>query len=106
MVPLKVSGITDQSGDLNPAVRKMTAQTASPRTGTTPRREGNLRFTITLAASAAIRMAATMKTRAGSIFNPVGAFLRIGECRCCCSDAGTAKMSIATTAALWDRTTQ
>ena len=32
-----------------------------------------------LAASAATRMAATMNTRAESIFNPVGGFFWIGE---------------------------
>src|SRR3954469_18339687 len=77
MVPLKVSGITDQSGDLNPAVSRIIAQTASPMTGIVSRTAGNFRFAITLAASAATRMAATMKTRAGSIFSPDGGFLRI-----------------------------
>ena len=51
------------------------------------------------AASAAMRMAATMNTRAGSIFRPFDASFWIGEKRCCWIDAGTAKISIATTAA-------
>ena len=68
IVPLKVSGITFQSGARNPAVSRMTAQTAMPRTGRASSTAGNLTLAVMFAASAAIRMAATMKTRAGSIF--------------------------------------
>src|SRR5207302_7737162 len=70
IVPLKVSGITFQSGARSPAVSRMTAQTAMPRTGTVSSRTGNFKLAVMFAASAATRMAATMKTRAGSIFRP------------------------------------
>src|SRR5205814_139754 len=99
MVPLKVSGITDQSGDLHAAVNRITTHTAMPRTGMVSSSAGNFRLAVTLAASAATRMAATMQTLTGSILSPLGGFLTIGEKRCCCSDAGTAKINIATTAA-------
>src|SRR5258708_37657200 len=98
--PLNVSGNTDQSGDLNGAVSRMAAQTASPRTGTVASNAGNFRFAVTLATSAAARITATMKTRTLWIFSPVGGFLTIGENPCCCSDAGTAKINIATMAAI------
>src|SRR3954452_16021148 len=78
-VPLKVSGITDQSGRLSAAVRRMTAHTARPSTGMVSIRAGNFRFAVTLATSAATRIAATMKTRTLWIFSPDGGFLTIGE---------------------------
>src|SRR5215208_439500 len=99
MVPLNVSGITDQSGRLKAAVRRMTAQTARPSTGIVSRSAGNFRFAVMLEASAARRIAATIKTLILWIFSPDGGFFTIGENRCCWIEAGTAKMSIATIAA-------
>src|SRR6186713_2014121 len=79
MVPLKVSGITVQSGARRAAVSRMTAQTAMPSTGTVSSKAGNFRLAVIFAASATTRMAATMKTRVGSTFNPFGGFFWIGE---------------------------
>ena len=63
IVPLKVSGITFQSGLLNGVAMRMTAQTANPSTGNTSARAGNLTFAITFADSAPKRIAATMPRR-------------------------------------------
>src|SRR4029078_4542424 len=60
MGPLKVSGITFQSGARSPVVSRITAQTARPRTGRAWSTAGNLVLAMMFAASAAIRMAATM----------------------------------------------
>src|SRR5947208_12763268 len=64
IVPLKVSGITDQSGDLSGDVSRITVQTAMPRTGSVSSRAGYFTFAVMFAARAAIRIAATMNTRA------------------------------------------
>src|SRR6185436_18627759 len=60
IVPLKVSGITFQSGARQPAVNRITAQTARPRTGTASSSAGNFKLAMMFAASAATRMAATI----------------------------------------------
>ena len=99
IVPLKVSGMMLQSGVRRNAVSKIAAQTASPSTGSVSSSAGNFRFAVTFATNAAVRMAATMKTRAPSTRDPLGGFFTIGEKRCCLIAAGTAKIASATTAA-------
>ena len=69
-MPLKVSGITAQSGRRNGAASRITAQTASPITGTASSSAGNFRFGDHIGGDAAIRMAATMATRTHSIAVP------------------------------------
>lgn len=60
-----------------------------------PSREepGNLKFAITLAASATMRMAATMSTRARSMCSSLRGFSKIGEKRCCWIPAATLKIT-------------
>src|SRR5207302_8902936 len=58
IVPLKVSGITFQSGARGPAVSRMTARTAMPRTGTVASRARNLALAMSVGACAAVRTGA------------------------------------------------
>ena len=99
MVPLKVSGITFQSGFFHAAVTRMTAQTARPITGRMSSSRGNRRLATTFDRIAATRIANTMTTRAHSTRTPGGMSLMIGEYRCCWIAAGMPKMKIATAAA-------
>src|SRR3954452_11221132 len=79
IVPLNVSGITDQSGLRKGAVKKITIHTAMPSTGIASSNAGNFRLAVMLAVSAATRMAATINTLVASIFRPLGGSLTIGE---------------------------
>ena len=79
IVPLNVSGITFQSGIRKKAVSKIAAQTASPSTGSVSSNAGNFRLAVTFAASAAMRMIATMKTLAPSTRKPLCGFFTTGE---------------------------
>lgn len=99
IVPLKVAGISSQSGRRSGAVIRITAQTVRPSTGAWSSSAGNFMFAVTLAARAAIRIAATMPTRTHSICRPFGAFFTIGENFCCWIEAGTANSARAITAA-------
>ena len=79
IVPLKVSGITSQSGRRSGAVARMTTQTASPITGMTSSSAGNFRLAMTFARIATTRIAATMNTRVQSTCKLRGASFTIGE---------------------------
>src|SRR5688500_10004426 len=81
IVPLKVSGMIAQSGRRIGAVARMTAQTASPITGTTSSSAGNLRLAVTLARMAMIRIEATKQIDGMAVFNPIGSTVTIGALR-------------------------
>src|SRR2546429_4895944 len=68
IVPLKVSGITFQSGARSPAVSRMTAQTAMPRTGTESSRTGNFKLAGIFGASSSTRVATSMDAHAQSLY--------------------------------------
>ena len=101
MEPFAASGSASQSGRRSPTVDRIASQTATPMKGNVSAAAANRRFTTTLVEIAATRMSATIPTRIQSMCVCAWARFRIGEYRCCCSEAGMPQTSRATTDAAY-----
>jgi len=76
---LRVSGIKDHSGLRSGVDNSIATQTAAPMNGNLSDSSGYSTLMMMFAAIAAIRMKATMPTRAQSMTIPRGGSCRIGE---------------------------
>src|SRR5262245_45675741 len=99
-LPLNASGSSDHSGLRAGTQARIAIQTAAPMKGKLSERCGNFMLTVTLAAIAAARIAATMPTRTQSTCMLAAASLTTGEQRSSCKTAGITHTTSATLAAM------
>src|SRR5690242_12611709 len=103
--PLSAPGNSLQAGRRSGTHTSSAAHTAAPMNGKRSDHALNFTLTTTFTTIAVTRMNATMNTRAPSMRTLDDASFTMGEYRCCCSEAGMPKITIAIDAAMYASST-